>query len=76
MCSSGKRPFRTEADARYSLAGARALRRRDDAPSRRPGVTEAGYYRCSGCGWWHLRSSTRKLRRGELALVKSTKRRR
>lgn len=76
LCSSGKRPFRTEDQARRSLAGARKVRRNDDGPSRRPGTVEAGYYRCGGCGWWHLRSTTRKLRRGELAAAKSTKRRR
>lgn len=76
MCSSGKRPFRTEEHAQHSLGSARAMRRRDDGPARRPGVTEAGYYRCSACDWWHLRSTTRKVRRGQLAAAKSTKRRR
>lgn len=76
LCSSGKRPFRTEAQARHSLVGARAVRSRDDVPARRPGVTEAKYYHCPACGWWHLSSTTGKVRRGRLAATKSTKRRR
>lgn len=76
LCSSGKRPFRTEAQARAKLNSARAMRRNDDGVARRPGVTEAGYYRCPACDWWHLRSTTRKARRGQLAATKSTKRRR
>lgn len=76
LCSSGKRPFRTEAQARRQLAGARATRDRDDAPARRPGITEAGCYHCPACDWWHLSSTTGKVRRSTLAATKSTKRRR
>ena len=76
LCSSGKRPFRTEAQARRQLAGARAARQLDNAPARRPGVVEARCYHCPACDWWHLSSTTGRVRRGTLAATKSTKRRR
>lgn len=66
LCSSGKRPFRTEDQALRSLSGARWVRRNGDTP-RLPGCVEEGAYECHVCHWWHLRSSNRPRRRGELA---------
>lgn len=60
LCSSGKRGFRTEAEVRFRLCAARRLRTADPLGGRRPLHKECGYYRCPGCGWWHLTSrSTR-----------------
>lgn len=66
LCSSGKRPFKTEELALRSLAAARFVRRTGDRP-RLPGCVEQGVFECGVCGWWHLTSATGKRRRGELA---------
>lgn len=54
MCSSGKRAYRTEDEARTALAGARSFRKLDVGYKR--GHIESRHYRCKGCGFWHLTS--------------------
>lgn len=66
LCSSGKRPFRTQEAALRSLGAARHVRRVGDTP-RLPGCVEQGVFECPACQWWHITSSTGKRRRGELA---------
>lgn len=54
FCSSGKRGFATEKEARFRLAQARQCRRDDAAQGRVPGRVESGYEECRVCGWYHL----------------------
>lgn len=58
ICSSGKRPWRDEAEAKRRLRNARAGRLNGQDASRRPGMIEAAYYQCGVCHWWHLRSDS------------------
>lgn len=67
LCPSGKRPFRDRPEALDRLAAARAGRARDSGPQRRPGDVESDVYRCAACKWWHLTSTTRRRRRGDIA---------
>lgn len=66
LCSSGKRPFRTEELALKALSGARHLRR-DGEAQRVPGSVEADVFECPVCRWWHLSSATGSRRRGVLS---------
>lgn len=65
LCSSGKHPFRTEAEALKGLRSARWLRQNQHT-GYRPGDVEEGAYECPVCHWWHLTSSNKPRRRGEL----------
>lgn len=65
MCSSGKRPFRTEEEALKGLRTARYLRNTSHS-GYRPGDVEEAVYQCEACDWWHLTSSSRARRRKEL----------
>ena len=62
LCSSGKRPFRTEEDAARGLANARKCQAQERG---RTGQVEAAAYRCPACSLWHLSSSTRARRRAD-----------
>lgn len=57
ICSSGKRPFRTEERAKGELA--RSVNRRARDSGYRPGKTEKRVYQCPACEWWHLTSKRR-----------------
>lgn len=48
--TSGKRPYRTEQEARHALGAARAARRKAD-PN---GTREIATFLCRGCGWHHV----------------------
>jgi hypothetical protein len=63
ICTSGKRPFRTETEARANLRNARHLRTANPDGGRVPGSKEQGVYQCAGCGWWHLNSRPLHARR-------------
>lgn len=65
MCSSGKRPFRTEAEVAKELRAAQRSRSAGNT-GYRPGSVEQGYYQCEACHWWHLRSSNVAPRRRDL----------
>ena len=65
MCTSGKRPFRTEDEALTQLRNAQRLRR-DQHTGYRPDSVEESAYQCGACLWWHLTSSSKARRRGEL----------
>lgn len=55
VCSSGKRPHRTEADARAALRHVRRLRSGGGGDrQRRPGHVEGLLYECDACQHWHL----------------------
>jgi len=57
MCTSGKRPYRTEEEVQRALRGAQAMRQQHDRnQARRPGVVEKGVYECAVCHWWHMES--------------------
>jgi hypothetical protein len=62
LCSSGKRPFRTEEEATKILRAVRWVRH-DSHAGYRPGCIEEGVYRCRTCSWWHLTSSNKPRRR-------------
>lgn len=65
LCSSGKRPFRTEEEADRALRAAQTLRR-NGSQQRVPTHVEQKAYLCHVCSWWHLASSKGPRRRGEL----------
>lgn len=58
MCTSGKRPFRTEEAARYQLG--RAKQRRAMTDGSKPGQVERRAYQCPGCEWWHLTAKRKR----------------
>lgn len=61
MCTSGKLPFRTEAQALGAMRAARYRRRKPTG--RKPGAPpEAAVFHCKGCDWWHITSATTKRR--------------
>jgi hypothetical protein len=51
-CTSGKRGFKTEAEARYRLSRAQEFRREDTGHV--PGRVENKAYLCAACHAWHL----------------------
>lgn len=61
ICPSGKRPIRDEATATARLRSARHDAQRGRR-GRKPGHIEAGAYRCTACGWWHLTTMTTRRR--------------
>jgi hypothetical protein len=65
ICTSGKRPHRTEELARKAMTGARISRGRQHNGSM-PGDVEEAVRECKACGWWHVTSSSRPRRRGEI----------
>jgi len=72
VCTSGKRPIRTEEQARRLLAAARRQAERGDRAGRYvDGGTEGDVYLCKACTWWHLTGANRRKRRGELGNVKN-----
>lgn len=58
LCTSGKRPFETEARALGQLS--KAKERRSRVSGYKPGRVENRAYKCAGCGWWHLTAMRRK----------------
>jgi hypothetical protein len=66
LCASGKRPYRTEELALRAMRTARASRGRQHNGSK-PGDVEEAVRECPACNWWHVTSSNRPRRRGELA---------
>lgn len=66
LCPTGKRPHRTEELALRAMRSARASRRRQHNGSK-PGDVEEAVLECKACEWWHVTSSDRPRRRGELA---------
>jgi len=65
LCSSGKRPFRTEELAVKALEGSRWIRQHGDG-ARVPGEAEKRVFECPACRWWHLTSAPGARRRSEL----------
>jgi hypothetical protein len=66
LCTSGKRPYRTEELARRAMLGARSARHEQHNGSK-PGDVEEDVRRCPACSWFHVTSSNKPRRRGELA---------
>lgn len=72
ICSSGKRPIRTEGEAIRALAGARYFKR-DKSGQRRHNGVEGSYFLCA-CGWYHLKSGNGHQRRKQINAKRTDRR--
>lgn len=62
LCASGKRGWKTEAEARKHLTIAKEYRSKDPNRGRTPGRVESAVYQCPACSWWHMQSAPRRRR--------------
>lgn len=74
MCSSGKRGWASEAEAARVLRAARTNRLDDPDHGRVRGSVEEACYECPVCHQWHLSSSSKPRRRGELSAIRNRRR--
>lgn len=65
ICTSGKRPYKTQRDAEMAISSGKRRRERDPESDRFQGRSSGAnsLYRCPTCGWYHLRSKSLHARR-------------